>query len=40
MSKRYVILGLALVMALCFALPAVGASPGGTATAARRSTTS
>lgn len=28
MSKRYVILGLALVMALCFALPAVGASPG------------
>jgi hypothetical protein len=33
MSKRYVVLGLALVMALCFALPAVGASPGSLAAA-------
>jgi hypothetical protein len=31
MSKRYVVLGLALAIALCFALPAVGASPGSLA---------
>jgi trimeric autotransporter adhesin len=33
MSKRYVVLGLALAIALCFALPAVGASPGSLADA-------
>lgn len=33
MSKRYVVCGLALVVALCFALPAVGAAPSSLADA-------
>jgi hypothetical protein len=33
MSKRYDVIGLALAMTLCFALPAVGASPGSLADA-------
>jgi hypothetical protein len=33
MSKRYVVIGLTLAIALCFALPAVGASPGSLADA-------
>lgn len=33
LSKRYVVCGLALVVALCFTLPAVGAAPSSLADA-------